>query len=97
MTKQKAFYAGKALMLTMIINLVFGISAFSQMLEPVKWTFKAVRINDTLAELQFNARIDPTWHMYSQDVPPDGPKPTLFTFDKPDGFNLIGKVNELLS
>ena len=89
-----AFRAGKALILTFILNLLTGLSAFSQLQEPVKWTFKANRINDTVAELQFTAKIDPAWHMYSQDVPPDGPKPTLFTFSKPAGFKLIGKVNE---
>ena len=88
------FAAGKALILTFIINLFVGFSAFSQLQEPVKWSFKANRINDTIAELQFVAKIDMTWHMYSQLVPKDGPRPTVFTFDKPNGFQLIGKVTE---
>jgi len=92
--KRIAFHAGKALILTFILNLLMGFSAFSQLQEPVKWTFKADRINDTIAELQFTAKIDPTWHLYSQDVPPDGPRPTVFTFSKPVGFKLVGKVVE---
>ncbi len=88
------FKSGKVLIIIFILNILTTFSAFSQLQEPVKWTFKANRINDTVAELQFVAKIDPTWHMYSQDVPPDGPKATLFTFDKPSGFKLTGKVNE---
>ncbi len=89
-----AFRAGKALFFIIILSLLTGSSAFAQLQEPVKWTFKAIRINDTIAELQFNANIKPVWHMYSQDVPPDGPRPTLFTFDKSDAYKLIGKVTE---
>jgi len=92
--KRTAFNAGKALILTFIITVFAGFSAFSQLQEPVKWTFKANRINDTIAELQFIAKIDMTWHLYSQDVPKDGPRPTIFTIDKPNGFQLIGKVTE---
>lgn len=92
--KRIIFRAGKALMFTFILNLLFGFSAYSQLQEPVKWSFKANRINDTIAELQFTAKIDPTWHMYSQQVPKDGPRPTIFTFDKSSGYQLIGKVTE---
>jgi hypothetical protein len=92
--KRIAFHAGKALILTFILYLLTGFSAFSQLQEPVKWTFKANRINDTIAELQFTAKIDLTWHLYSQDVPPDGPRPTVFTFTKPAGYKLVGKLEE---
>ncbi len=92
--KRIPFTACKALMLTLLLNFLVGLSAFSQLQEPVKWSFKSSRINDTIAELQFIAKIDPNWHVYSQQVPPDGPKPTVFTFDKPKGFQLVGKVKE---
>ena len=92
--KRKIFRAGKALMLTYILSLLVGFTAYSQLKEPVKWSFKANRINDTIAELQFTAKIDPTWHLYSQQVPKDGPRPTIFAFDKASGFQLIGKVAE---
>lgn len=35
-----------------------------------------------------------TWHLYSLEVPPDGPRPTIFLIDKPNGFKLVGKVKE---
>jgi thiol:disulfide interchange protein len=66
----------------------------AQILEPVKWSFKVNRIGDTDAELLFTAAIDKGWHVYSQYVPEKGPRPTIFTFDKAEGFQLIGKVKE---
>ena len=86
--------AGKAVLLTFLLTLLVRFSAFSQLQEPVKWSFKSVRVNDTVAELQFTAKIDITWHMYSQEVPPDGPRAMIFTFSKPKGFQLTGKVKE---
>lgn len=81
--------------LVLIMLLTAGISqAYAQILQPVKWSFNAIRLNDTEAELQFIATIDKGWHLYSQDVPEDGPLPTIFTFDKPVGYKLVGKVNE---
>ncbi len=92
--KRMTLNASKALIITFLLNLFVGFSAFSQLQEPVKWSFKTNRINDTIAELQFIAKIDMTWHLYSQEVPPDGPRPTIFLIDKPKGFQLVGKVKE---
>lgn len=83
--------------LVLIMLLTAGISqAYAQILQPVKWSFNAIRLNDTEAELQFIATIDKGWHIYSQIVidPENGPNPTIFTFDKPVGYKLAGKVSE---
>lgn len=81
--------------LALIILLTAGMSqAYAQILQPIKWSFKANRMSDTEAELQFIATMDKGWHLYSQDVPADGPMPTVFTFDKPVGYKLVGKVSE---
>jgi thiol:disulfide interchange protein len=92
--KRISFGAGKALILVLLISLLVGHSAFAQLQEPVKWTFKTNRINDTIAELQFIASIDRTWHLYSQKIPAGGPLPTEFKFEKLTGVALIGKVSE---
>jgi len=73
---------------------IFSINVFAQIKEPVKWSFKTNRINDTIAELQFIANIDNTWHLYSQSIPQGGPLPTEFKFDKITGAKLLGKVGE---
>ena len=86
-----------AIFLILILLLTAGMSqAYAQILQPVKWSFKTNRLSDTEAELQFIATIDKGWHIYSQIVidPQNGPNPTLFTFDKPIGFKLAGKVSE---
>ena len=41
------------------------------------------------------ATIESGWHLYSQDVPEDGPIPTTFTFDDANGaFKFIGNTSE---
>ncbi len=79
----------------LIILLVFTfLQVKSQILEPVKWKFNSKIISDTEAELILTATIDKTWHLYSQNLPEDGPVPTSFKFNKSKDYKLIGKVNE---
>lgn len=66
----------------------------AQILEPVKWSFDSRKTGDGEYELQFTAKMDNGWHLYSQFVPSGGPIPTSFKFDKPVGFTLVGKVIE---
>lgn len=68
----------------------------AQILEPVKWTYKTNRVNDTIAELNFVATIEPGWHLYSQKKYPvgEGPLPTEFKFEKKSGAVLQGNVKE---
>ncbi|MBW6492270.1 MAG: thioredoxin family protein [Lentimicrobium sp.] len=69
-------------------------SSYAQILKPVKWSFSSKQITTEETQLIFTADIDPTWHLYSQDIPPDGPVPTSFTFEKSPAYALVGKVNE---
>lgn len=61
---------------------------------PVKWTFKTVKINDSVAELQFQANIQSGYHFYSQNT--QGiEQPATFTFEaSPKNYKKIGKVSE---
>ena len=68
--------------------------SFSQILEPVKWSFKVEQSSPGEATLLLIAKIDKSWHLYSQDIPPDGPIPTTFTFTKSADYELVGKVTE---
>lgn len=74
--------------------LMMSFSATAQILEPVKWEFKSKKISDTEVELQFIAKIETKWHLYSQYVPENGPQPTYFEIDKSDSFELLGDVVE---
>lgn len=80
----------------LLISAVMVLSVFSLIAQdsPVKWTFKTVKINDSVAELQFQANIQPGYHFYSQNT--QGiEQPATFTFDKDaKNYKKIGKVNE---
>ena len=70
-------------------------SAFAQSVTPVKWAYKTVKVNDSLAELQFTATIEPNWHLYAQK-PGQGQieLPLVFHFTKSPKYERIGKVAE---
>ncbi len=79
------------------LTLIFiPLITFSQILTPVKWSFKVEQTKPEEATLLLIATIDPSWHLYSQDVPPppDGPIGTSFKFTEGKDFQLIGKVTE---
>ncbi len=89
--QKKIFIKGFLFSLIMIFGL---FSVKSQILEPVKWKFETKVTSDTEAELLLTATIDKTWHLYSQNLPEDGPVPTSFKFKKNKDYKLVGKVIE---
>ena len=68
----------------------------SQIFEPVKWSSKINKLNDTDYELVYTADLDDKWHIYSQDnTEPFGPIPTEFSFkNNKNEFELIGNLEE---
>lgn len=74
--------------------LIASIFTHAQVLKPVKWSFSVKEISDTEAELVLKAAIEKGWHLYSQDIPADGPVPTTFSFVKSADYELSGKVLE---
>ena len=68
---------------------------FAQSVTPVKWAYKTVKVNDSVAELQFTANIEPNWHLYAQK-PGQGQieLPLVFNFTKSPKYERIGKVAE---
>ncbi len=79
-----------------VLLLAFFISAaaFSQIHKPVKWATSVVAVSDTKYDIIIQASIEDGWHLYSQNVPENGPVATAFTFTKNSNFELIGKVSE---
>lgn len=69
------------------------VASQAQILEPVKWSTSVEKISDTEYNLVSIATIDKGWHLYSQNVPDDGPIPTTFTYTE-DGFQLIENTKE---
>lgn len=69
-------------------------SSFAQIHDPVKWSTSVVKISDTEYDLIATATIEAKWHLYSQNVPADGPIPTSFLFKKSADFKVVGKTSE---
>jgi len=83
-----------------ILSLAVALLAFTNFslqaqTDPVKFTYKTVKINDSVAELQFLATIQNGWHFYSQTKEANCIEiPASFNFDKSANFKRIGKVKE---
>jgi thiol:disulfide interchange protein DsbD len=64
-------------------------------LTPIEWSFDSKDLGNGEYELQFTAKIEDKWHLYSQHIPgDDGPQPTSFEFEASDKYELIGSVEE---
>ena len=77
------------------ILLIIAGHAFSQIKDPVKWSFSSKKINETTFEVSFIATVDPNWHIYSQTTPDGGPTPTTISFSKNPLLNLEGTAKEV--
>lgn len=74
----------------LVVNL-----GFSQLYEPVKWSTSVEKISDSEFYLVSVASIENGWHLYSQEVPEDGPIPTTFYYgEKDDRLEFEGKTLE---
>lgn len=80
--------------LLVLITLLFTLSSFSQILDPVEWSTSIEKISDTKYKLITKATIDRGWHLYSQTVPDGGPIPTQFKYTEDGTFTLDGKTKE---
>lgn len=60
--------------------LIVGMQLYAQIYDPVKWTTTIEKISDTEYDLIATAVIEGDWHLYSQNVPDNGPIPTTFIF-----------------
>ena len=74
--------------------LVFSLSSFSQIYDPVKWETSVDKISESEYDLIITASIEENWHVYSQNVPENGPIATSFNFEQNDSFQLVEDVVE---
>ena len=77
----------------LFLIVAFKLSTVAQK-QYVTWKFSLKKIKSDEYMMIFKAKIEPTWHLYSQIETPDGPLPTLFEFEKSNDFKLIGKTVE---
>ncbi|REE83008.1 thiol:disulfide interchange protein DsbD [Lutibacter oceani] len=80
------------------VILFFALIACSigqaQIHEPVKWSTSVEKVSDSEYDLIMQATIEEGWHLYSQNVPEDGPIPTTFTFENTNDYELVGNTSE---
>lgn len=78
-----------------LVILCVSIIGNSQVFNPVKWDTAVEKVSETEYDLITEAIIEQGWHLYSQNVPENGPIPTEFSFDNENNaFKLIGKTSE---
>jgi hypothetical protein len=81
----------------LIALLVLGsVAAKAQLLNPVTWSFSAVKVSDKVYEIHMKATIQNGWHLYSQNQPDDAVNlPTEFTINANPLFTKEGKIKEV--
>ncbi|MDA8963533.1 protein-disulfide reductase DsbD family protein, partial [bacterium] len=67
---------------------------FSQIFNPVEWTFSQEDLGNSEYNLVFEANIEDGWYVYSQFVGDDGPIATAFTFFESENYELVGNTEE---
>lgn len=73
---------------------ILHVNLQAQILDPVKWSWKAEPAGNGEYKLTFTAKIDKGWHVYSQFIGEGGPVPTTFTFEPNSSIQLLGKTTE---
>ncbi len=69
-------------------------TSFSQVINPIKWKTSIEKNTETEYTLITTATIDKGWHLYAQEVPKGGPRPTIFTYTPNENYTLVGKTTE---
>ncbi|MBP0904985.1 protein-disulfide reductase DsbD domain-containing protein [Mariniflexile gromovii] len=80
--------------LILFFTLIIAFVGQAQILKPVKWSTSVKKISDSEYELIATATIDKGWHLYSQNVPKDGPIPTSFSYQGNGNYLKKGNASE---
>ncbi|HEV7779966.1 MAG TPA: protein-disulfide reductase DsbD domain-containing protein [Chitinophagaceae bacterium] len=84
----------KLLLLGIIVS--GSLLANAQLINPITWSFTAVKVSDKLYEIHMKANIQDGWHLYSQAQPGDAiVMPTTFTVNANPLFIREGKIKEV--
>ena len=81
------------LTLGILLSSLFSMKA--QIVETVSWDYTTEKISETEVNLVFKAKIDESWHLYSQHFADGGPIRLNFTFNPSDKYELLGEVEEV--
>lgn len=84
----------KKIILAITLMLFTASAAFSQLEKPIKWAYGAKRLNANEVEIQLKATLEDGWHLYSQNLKPNGPQKTTITFKPSPEYKTVGKTTE---
>lgn len=71
---------------------VLSLAAGAQMQDPVHFSVSQKKVAPDEIEVTFSGKIDAGWHVYSTELPADGPISATITTDKADGATPKGKL-----
>lgn len=72
--------------------MMFAFGANAQMLEPIVWSSTIKMTSNNEGVMTFKASIDDGWHLYSFDLPENGPNATKISFNETSGIELLGEI-----
>ena len=77
--------------LLILFTLLFSLTAMAQQ-NPVHFSVQQKLVSPTEVEVIFTAKIDQGWHVYSTNLPADGPTSATLHLDKSEGVTPVGKL-----
>lgn len=77
--------------LLFLFTLLFSLAAMAQQ-NPVHFSVQQKQVSPTEVEVIFTAKIDQGWHVYSTNLPADGPTSASLHVDKAEGVTPVGKL-----
>lgn len=81
----------KAALILSLLSIYYSL-AFTQVYNPVHWSFSSRPVSGQVFELTFTATIDEGWHMYGLNIPGSGPIATSFTFNENKNIVFTGNL-----
>jgi thiol:disulfide interchange protein DsbD len=78
-----------------LLILIISANTIAQIYDPVTWEFSYEKKDNNRYDLVFVASIEEGSHIYSMDIPDNGPIPTSFSFDTVPDYSLEGKAFEV--
>ncbi len=85
----KRTLAKKVLLTT--LTMLIAVMAWAQS-NPVHFTVSQKQVSDNEIEVVFKGSIAKGWHVYSPEIPADGPIPATITTEKSEGVKAVGKL-----
>ncbi|MGN0210243.1 MAG: protein-disulfide reductase DsbD domain-containing protein [Muribaculaceae bacterium] len=75
-----------------LITLLTVVAAAAQGSNAIRWRMSVKMTSDTEGVITLRAVVQQGWHLYSTQLPANGPKPTKFDFSQSVGIKTVGKL-----